>query len=727
MKKALRAMKSQFRLSLFLWILLLSASFTFAQVSQPDVIEAFSSTHPIRLDGELLEPDWQQAMHVSNFTQRELHEGQPVSERTEVAIVYDENNLYVGVWCYDSEPDGIIAQKMKRDFDFDTEDNFEIIIDTYHDRRNGYLFVTNPNGARFDALVRDNGQQINESWDGVWNVKTRLTEEGWFAEFAIPFSTLRFSTGSEQVWGINFERNIRRKREQVLWQGWSRDSELEQVARAGTLVDINGINGVTLIELKPFGLTGIEQESGAGNDVAGHVGGDLNYLVTPTMKLNLTVNTDFAQVESDRMQVNLTRFSLFYPEKREFFLEGRNYFDFGLGHSIQPFYSRRIGLGPDNSEIPILGGVRLLGKTGHSTLGGMSIQTARKDSIPSTNYVALRWKQDVLEQSSIGVIGVGKLQPNHQNLVYGTDFLYSTSRFLGDKTLALGGAIAQSYTSQGDHRIGLAHRLFIDYPNDFIDFSSVWDRSGVHFNPETGFLRRNSYQMFMADLRIKPRPEFLPFIQNLVFKPFDFNYYIDDETHALQSLWSEFRPMGFTTRSGEFFEANYQRRAENLTEPFEIHDGVVIPEGEYWFSRYELQFGTFQGRRAYGFLFCQWGDYYTGTRTEWFIRSVVRFNRHVSMSCDCTRNTINLAQGDFTVNEFGSRMEMAVSPDLFGSVFGQWNSDDNEILLNFRLNWIPKIGTNFFFVVNETIDTHGDKLRVTDTTILSKLVWRFVL
>lgn len=699
----------------------------FAQVSYPNEIQALRITDPIKIDGSLTEPLWQKAMHISNFTQRELNVGQPATERTEVAILYDDKNLYIGVWCYDSRPDKIIAQGMQYDFDYEKDDNFKVVLDTYNDKRNGYLFITNPNAARFDALIQDNGQQVNESWNGVWDVKTQINAEGWSAEFRIPFSTLKFKTQKELIWGVNFERVIRRKREQDFWQGWSRDSNIEQISRAGKLLGLHGISHTTLVELKPYALAGIEQSTESSLQTVTNMGADLNYLITPTMKLNLTANTDFAQVESDRMQVNLTRFSLFYPEKREFFLEGSSYFDFGLGRRIRPFYSRRIGLAPDRSKIPIIGGVRLLGKTGPTTLGGMSIQTAKKDSIPSTNYSVLRWKQDIWDQSNIGLIGVAKLQPNHQNVVYGTDFLYSTTGFLKNKTLAIGGAVAQSYTSDSTHKFGLAHRLFLDFPNDFVDFSTIWDRSSAHFNPETGYLQRKNYQMFNADLRIKPRPKFLPFIQRLVFKPFDFNYYIDDQTHALQSLWSEFRPLGFITKSGEFFEANYQRRAENLTEPFEIHDGVVLPPKEYWFSRYELQFGTFRGRPLHAFLFYQWGDYYSGKRVEWFIRSVAKFNRHVSVSYNYARNIIDLPEGHFTVNEFGSRLDVAVSPDLYGSLFAQWNSEENLILLNFRMNWIPKLGSNFFFVVNQSIDTQGHTLKLTNTTVMSKLVWRFVL
>ena len=466
----------------------------------------------------------------------------------------------------------------------------------YGDKRNGYVFVTNPLGARLDAMVIDNGRSTNVDWNGVWTVKTRITNQGWFAEFEIPFSTLRFRMNEQQTWGINFERNIRRKREQCTWQGWSRDGDLTQVSRAGLLAGIRGVSKTSLVELKPYAIGGLERN----NEKRGmaNAGGDINYLITPTMKLNVTLNTDFAQVESDRTQINLTRFSLYYPEKREFFLEGKNYFDFGLGRSIQPFYSRRIGLAPDRSVVPIIAGVRLMGKEGNTTLGGMNIQTARKDTLSSINYSVLRWKEDVGSKTTIGVIGVGKLEPGRKNLVYGADIYYSDSHFRGNKNIVVGGAFSQSYTSDSLQKTGLAHRVFMEYPNDKFDFSAVWDRAGESFNPETGFLRRKNYQMISADMHLKPRPKWLPWIQRLGFKPFDFNYYFDDKTKKMQSLWTEIRPLGFITKSGEFSEFNIQRKGENITRDFEIHDGIVIPKGEYWFTDWELQFQTFDAESA---------------------------------------------------------------------------------------------------------------------------------
>ena len=698
-----------------------------AQHSQPDTIHALPVSQSITLDGQLNEPVWQQAKKISNFTQRELHEGQPATEHTDVAVLYDAKNLYVGVWCYDDQPDKIIASQMKRDFDYGTDDNFQIIIDTYGDRRNGYLFITNPNAARADMMISQNGLWHNSDWNGVWNVKTTRTAQGWFAEFEIPFSSLRFTNGGTQVWGINFERNIRRKREEDEWQGWSRNASIRQVSNAGSLVGIAGKSQTSLIELKPYGITGLEMREDENPKFTWNIGGDVNYLITPTIKMNLTINTDFAQVESDRMQVNLSRFSLYYPEKREFFLEGKNYFNFGLGYSTQPFYSRRIGLAPDHSIVPIIAGVRVMGKTGNTSIGAMSIETAKKDTLPATNYSVVRVKQDVFKESSVGMIAVSKLEPGRQNFVYGADFTYFDSHFRGDKNISFGGAISQSYTSDRIQKTGLASRIFFDYPNDFIDFSAIWDRSGEGFNPEVGYQRRTAYQMFNADLRIKPRPKKLPWIQQFVFKPFDVNYYIDDVTHKLQSLWSEFRPLGFTTRSGEDFEFNIQEKAENLTEDFNIYDTIVIPKGEYWYTNWELQFYTYDGRKIYGGIFTNWGGFYNGSRTilagsvNWQISKYLRFG------ADYQQQHIFLPDGNFIVHEFSSRMDFAVNPDLFGSLFAQWNNEEEEVMMNFRVNWIPKPGTNFYFVVNQGYDTQNHKFDTKYTTIQVKFVWRFVL
>ena len=317
--------------------------------------------NPPKLDGVLTDEVWKQALPLTHFTQREPAEGKSATERTEVRIVYNDKSLYIGVWCFDSEPEKIIANELRRDFDYGVDDNFEIIFDTYRDMRNGFLFITNPNGARFDALSTDEGKSVNANWNGVWDVRTSMNGEGWFAEIEIPHSTLRFPDDSVQVWGVNCERNIRRKREQVLWQGHSRNYELEQVSHAGLLLGMRDIHRGSALEVKPYISGGYQQDfiPEHSSTTLTKVGLDIKYPLTQTLTLDLTANTDFSQVEADRARINLTRFPLFFPEKREFFLEGAGMFDLNFGAQPLLFYSRRIGLS-QGEQVPIIAGVRVV-------------------------------------------------------------------------------------------------------------------------------------------------------------------------------------------------------------------------------------------------------------------------------------------------------------------------------------------------------------------------------
>ena len=696
-----------------------------AQTSEPSTITALEISEDIRIDGLLSEPAWQRAQHVSNFTQRELDLGSPVSERTEVALLFDSHALYVGFWGFDSEPDRILANEMARDFRWTGEDNFEMVLDPFDDNRNGYLFATNPNGAMADALIADNGSVVNRDWDGVWEVKAHRSDEGWFAEIRIPFSTLRFGPRPEDGWGINFERNIRRKREQGLWQGWSRDFNLEQVSRAGLLTGLRDLGEVTLVDVRPHGVGGTEWEEGSGQRSVGNLGLDVHYLPSPSWRINLTVNPDFAQVESDREEVNLTRFSLFYPEKREFFLEGQEFFDFELGSDTRPFYSRRIGLAADRTEIPILGGGGVLGKGGGTTLGAMVLQTAEEGENASANFGVLRWKQDVLDESSVGVLAVSRIEPGRTNATYGFDLNYATSEMFGEREFEAGLVMSQSYTSDAQEKTGLAHRLYFSYPNDLVEFLGSWTRRGDAFNPEVGFVRRTAHQRFFTELAISPRPRFLPFIQQVEIKPFEVSYYMDDNTRELQSFFTEFVPLAFTTRSGESFELAFFRQAEQLEEPFELFDDAEeIPPGTYWYSRWLVELSSFSGRRLSGDLEVSGGEFYLGGRRTWSVSGRWKVSKHLTLRADYEHNRVTLWDDAFLVDEVGGRADFAFSPTLFGGVAGQWNNEDEEVILNFRLNWIPRPGSDLFLVINQQADTWDSRWAPTQTTLLSKLVWR---
>jgi hypothetical protein len=698
-----------------------------AQHSQPDTLKAMKTGAAIKLDGVLDEPEWAKAPRISNFSQRELNENAPATERTEVAVLFTKTDLFIGVWCFDSEPDKIIAQKMKWDFEYGAEDNFIVVLDSYGDKRNAYLFVINPNGAQYDALVVDNSRRTNVDWNGVWYVAATRTDKGWFAEIDIPFSTLKFSADDEQTWGINFERNIRRKREQVLWQGWSRDALIVQVNRAGTLTGLRDLTRMKIFEFRPHVLGGGEKARETQATTVGSIGLDFNYLFNPTVKLDFTIHPDFAQVESDDLIVNLTRFSISIPEKRQFFLEAQNFFDFPLGKA-RPFYSRRIGY-YQGQESPILGGGRFLGKMGGTTLGVMILQTETTGTAKSTNFSIVRFKQDLGEQSSVGLLAIGAAQSGRFNGTAGVDALYSTSKLFGNKNLQFGGALAATYTSDRETPAGTAHRLFFNYPNDLIELSASWERVGRDFNPEVGFLSRPGYQLYNVKWRINPRPDFLPWVQKLQFKPIELDYYIDDLTREMQSVYMEFRPLAVFFKSGETLEINIQRNAENLIEDFDIRDGHVIPAGRYWTTRGEVQFDTFDGRPIVFGASYNWGKFYTGTSVEWDTELAWKPNRYYGLSMSYQRTDIHIPGGGFAIDEVVGRMNFSVTPKLFGAIFAQWNNDENRILFNFRVTWIPKPGASLYFVLNQFSDTPDllRKWRPYKTAAMLKFVWYFSL
>lgn len=697
----------------------------FAQVSSPNQISAVKIQQAPKVDGRLTETCWLNAPKISNFTQRELDEGRPSTERTTVAAVYTNSTLYFGIWCFDSEPDKLVAKEMKRDFHHWRDDNFEIILDTYHDKRNGYLFIINPNGAREDVLITDEGRGFNRAWNGVWDVAVQTTDEGWFAELHIPFSTLKFPNQPKQIWGINFERNIRRKKEQVMWQGWSRDYELEMVSHAGTLNGLEGITGGRLLEIKPYVLAGIQKIAAQKNERVAGIGTDINYLVTSNMKLNVTLHPDFAQIESDRAQINLTRFSLYYPEKREFFLEGSGAFDFSLGSSAKLFYSRRIGI-KNEEEIPIVGGLRITGKEGGTEIGALTMQTASKGSAKSTNYSVVRIKQDIWRQSNIGFIATSKKSADTSNYVFGMDFNYASSKLFGDKNIVLGGAWTQtqSETNSLNHD-NLAYRVFLSLPNDFIEYDLAYEVTQKNFNPEVGFSRRKNFRHLCTELQFAPRPDFLPWFRKLEFKPLDVDYYWSEDTNELESIEAEFRPLGFGTKSGEWFEYNIIRFYDRLDEPFEIHDNINIPTGGYWYTRHEIQFYSFYGRKIAFGGDVSTGGYYTADRLQSDVYLRLNVNKHLNLFLDYEWNKLKFDHASFSTHETGGRIEYAFNPKLNTSFFGQWNNEENEILFNLRLNWIPQIGSDFYLAINQIIDTKNSKLKFGDFAILSKLVWRF--
>ncbi|RLD37785.1 MAG: hypothetical protein DRI74_05785 [Bacteroidetes bacterium] len=693
-----------------------------------DTLTARYTNAKIKLDGRLNEEVWDKAMRISNFTQREMAEGEAATEKTEVAIIYTTNKMYVAVWAYESNPDKIRATQMKRDFNWRGDDNIELIFSPFNDNRNGYLFVTNPNGARADVMISNEGAGFNKSWNGIWDVATTITEEGWFAEFEIPFSTLKFPNQKKQIWALNIERNIRHKREQVMWKGWSRQFEIETISQAGKLSGLENIKAKERIEIKPYATAGIEKINGNKTDFIYNYGGDVNINITPTLKLNLTAKTDFGQVEDDQARINLSRFSLYYREKREFFLEGSNQFEMNLGHGNQLFYSRRIGNDSDTEQdVPIIVGARIFGKHNKTNIGFLNIQTAEIDSVPTTNFSVLRVSQDIWKQSSIGFIVTSKIQNGHSNFVYGADFKYATSSFLGNKNLIITSGIAQTFTSDSTNKDNTAYDISLSFPNDWVEFDLSINDVQANFNPEIGYIRRNNARRYSTELQFNPRPKFIGFARNLELKPIDISYYVNSATNELESINYEWRPLGIMFKSGEFVEFNVQHNFDRLTESFDILDTINIPVGDYLDNRLEVQFRSYSARKISGRLSASVGDFYTGKRESIRGSIALNINKHWNFASGWSQNYLHLAGEDATATELSGRISYAYSPKLNSGIFGQWNSEEEEVLLNFRFNWIPKIGADFFFIVNQSLSTADDKLTLEGTTVMTKFVWRFAI
>jgi hypothetical protein len=694
-----------------------------AQSSNPASIQAMPTNEKISFDGRLNEPVWQSALAVENFTQRELNFGQPTSERTKVAIVYDRLALYIGIWCYQQRD--IRAKYMQRDFDYEQDDNFQVALSPFGDRRNGYLFIINPNGARADLLIAGN-ESANKDWNGVWDVRTVVTEEGWFAEMRIPFNSLQFRKDSVHTWSINFERNIRSKNEQVLWQGWTRDCSIYCLVNAGSLTGLENIGYAKRFELKPYALGGFEKRNGKPTEWPGKLGGDLNVNLSPTLKLNLTANTDFAQVEADRIAVNLTRFNLFYPEKREFFLEGYQNYQFYLGNGNELFYTRKIGI-ENFRSVPVLGGARLFGKIGANNIGILSIETGKRDNIPATNNTVVRYKRDIGSQSYIGGILTSKQNSNISNRVAGIDGAYSTSKFLKDKNLVIGALLSRSFDKGQNDDGSYAWRLFADYPNDLIDnFIAI---SGVqqNYNPELGFVGRKNFDNLSWYFRIAPRWFSKLGIRRMYFRPWGFDVFRTHTTGQVESFLNESRPLGFFTKSGERFEYNLYQQYERLDQAFQLTDSLAIPSGKYWMHRMEVQLGSFQGRRVWVDANYSWGDFYTGKINTLEGSLGINVSRHFNLTTDYIYNFIRLQQGKLTTHELAQYFNVAFNPRLDVTMFIQWNSLDDLLFGNFRLHWIPNIGSDLYVVYNRGYNKL-DKLKFNQPDISSgaaKLVWRF--
>lgn len=683
--------------------------FAFAASAQITVTRAAS---PVHLDGLLSEAAWASAEAAADFTQREPAEGAAPTARTEVRVIESGGNLYIGVMCYDSEPDKILHRELKWDTGLAGDDRVTIILDTYRDKRMGYAFTVNPNGARDDAsFLSDN--TLNYQWDALWEVAARVTPLGWSCEFEIPFKALRFPAGERQEWGINVVRNIRRKNEEALWRGWRRDEGATHLAGAGVLSIPARVESGRQLDVTPYVLAGVEKTRGTDADNVLKAGLDVKYGITSTMTLDLTTKTDFAQVESDKDVINLTRFPIQYTEKREFFLEGLETFDFTQG-GTKLFYSRKIGIDPVTREgIPILGGAKLTQKQGRYRVGVMTVQTGAQGGVPETNYSVVRVRRDILEQSYVGFIATGVFdRGRHDNELIGMDFGYKTDRFPGRRKFEVQGYLTAS-SDDGLSHDNLAGRIYCTYPNDFINWYGLYHAIDANFRPGVGFVSRVGIKNYISNFTISPRPH-IPFVRKLVLKPFDINYTTDMDGRLLTRN-NEVRPLGFVLNSGDALDVKIWQKYDYVDDAagWEIFDGTTIPKGVYRWRYCDIVYTGSTSRPVSLDFSANFGGHYNGGRT--YLTSTLTFKRtkYYALAADATYNDITVtdvsaARSRFTTREYGGRVSVDLNTRLSSSLFMQYNNESREVTTNVRIHYIPRVGSDLYFVFNNTLDEAAD-------------------
>ncbi|MEE2821413.1 MAG: DUF5916 domain-containing protein [Acidobacteriota bacterium] len=718
---------SPWRLSLLLWIVCLivvraEAQTVFQDIGQRRSVEALRIESEIVIDGEMDEPDWQRAQVATDFIQQEPVMGEPGSEPTEVRLLYDDTTLYIGIYCFDSAgEEGITVNSVRRDVSPFAGDYFGVLLDTFDDDRNAFVFGTNPRGAKRDGQMAGNGESSNFDWDAVWSVKSKITEQGWQAEMAIPFKTLRFREGEEQVWGLNLTRKIRRKNEDIHWAPIPRPFRINRVSLAGELTGLSGVRQGRNLSLKPYISLPVVRRQQDDVDFLPEPGLDVKYGVTPSLTLDLTVNTDFAQVEADQQQINLTRFSLFLPEKREFFLENAAIFEFGKstrdwaasGRDVIAFFTRRIGI-DQGQRVPILGGARFSGTVGKYRMGVLSMQADDFESSPSTNFSVARIRRDILGSSNFGGIFVNKQASGGQfNRTFGMDInlkfdaLNITSFFLKTDTAGVDGQ-----NMAGDFSVAWKDRLW-DIRTEFL---SVQD----NFNPEVGFVPRRGIRKSRGALTYKPRPgERIPWVRE--FRPSIAINYITNQDNELETrtvetgLITEFQDTG----SLKFIvESNFER----LDEPFSIRHGQSFPIGDYRFEEFFASYSTDQSRMFSGRMSGSTGSFWNGDRNTYGAGFRFQANYQFSADVSWTRNDIDLPSGAFTTDLASTRLTCSFSTDLFINALIQYNSTLQEISSNIRFNLIYKPLSDFFLVYNERRSSRGE---VKERALIAKLTYLF--
>jgi hypothetical protein len=674
-------------------------------------IKAVRVTDAIKIDGLLDEPAWSLAQAATDFLQQQPTEGAPASERTEVRVLFDEKNIYFGIRAFDSDAAHINARELVRDAGFSNDDTIAIVLDTYHDRRNAFRFVVNPLGTQQDALITDEGRDINITWNGSWISAGRVDNQGYTVEIVIPLTTLRFKEGIES-WGFNISRMIRRKNEESLWTSWQRSFGLERISQAGELIGVEEIRRRRLREIKPY-ASGEWREgvpligrSGLDAGVRANVGIEVAKLgITPSLTAEFTVNPDFGQAEVDDQIVNLSRFSVFFPEKRDFFLENSGIFLFGRQGENQAFFTRRIGLTDNGAPVPIDYGAKVTGKIGRYNIGFLQVQTRRLGEtstgvgIPRQQFSVLRVKRDILKRSYIGAIlvnrqGATSTGGSSYNRVGGADAEFNLTDHYKVKAFWMGSATPGVRSGAG------SSRLESIFENDLYRFITVYEDVGAKFNPEAGFIERNAIHQYFGQVAYKPRPRFIPHVQQMEFET-QIEYYTD-RAGKLATRQTELSWDTVFKNSSDFFFRPIEAVNDVLTEPFQIRRGITIPAGTYRFNRPRVSFTSDVSKRIVFTAREKWGDFYSGRRYETSGGITWRPNSHLLLDLSESYNRVSLPEGNFTTSLFSGRLNYNFSRKLLTSALIQLNSAARLSVINVRLRYIYRPNSDFFIIYNQS-------------------------
>ena len=663
---------------------------------------------PPVIDGDLRDPAWDGATLLGPLVQTVPRPGAEPSEPTEVRVLVDATTFYVSLLCLDSAPGLIRDSQMKRDANLDPDDRVELLIDPFLDKRNGFWFQIGAGGSKGDALITKNGSSFNKRWDGIWFGRARVTERGWQAEMAIPIATLSFDPGAT-AWGFNLRRFIRRRSEEVRWAAPAPRVSFFSLANAGVLTGVGGLRQAVGLDVEPFVVADWRRDR-LDDDEEGELDGGLDafWSVTPATKLSLSWRTDFAETEVDERQVNLTRFPLFFPEKRDFFLEDAGAFFFGYGEEdVIPFFSRRIGLDEDGQEVPLLLATKVTTFADSFSLGVLDVQTEATSSVDETNLFVGRFSKYVLEQSDVGVIWTagdpkGDGFPDGDAATYGADLNLRTDDFLDDRNLRFSAWVLRT---EGEDAGGddLAWSARASYPNDEVDLAATWTVVGDDFDPALGFVPRRGIEKLAGAFRLRPRLNTAVRRLLFAFEP----EWVTDRDGDTESLNLRLEPLGVELESGDTAVLAVEREREVLVQDFEIADGVVIPADDYGAWRYGVELETSDKRRASAILELESGEFFEGERDDLALELDLRTSKHLLAGLGYERNDVRLPGGDFTVNVGRLRLELLANPRLSWTNFLQYDDVSEQLGLNSRLWWILRPGSEAFLVLNQGWDADG--------------------